>query len=156
MLDTTRARGKEFVKLFNEDVVSKYMKLPVFPNVPQTIYSLESLLNSENYKSANDEYQRLKRERKRNPHWYNLFDGPGSLETLSKHLKRGAQYNLLYRDWSSTTHASDVSRFLTQTKKGFPAFQPLRNHEQLKELSGMASTFILHVTMAMIKKIQIR
>lgn len=65
MLDTTRARGKEFVKLFNEDVVSKYMKLPVFPNVPQTIYSLESLLNSENYKSANDEYQRLKRERKK-------------------------------------------------------------------------------------------
>ena len=116
------------------------------------INNLESLLNKQPYKSADDEYQRLKKIRGRKPNWYSLFGGPGSLETLAKYLHRGAQYDILYRYWSTVSHAGDLSNFLTQTDRGTPAFKPIRNNEEFKLFSVMASSFILHATMAMIGK----
>ncbi len=152
MLDPTHQKGKEFLVTFAADSVSKYMKLPSFPNLSQVIQNLKSLLNNPNYQFADYEYQRIKSIRRRKPNWYSLFGGPGNLRDLAKHLNWGAQYDILYRSWSSITHADDLSQFLTQTKRGSPAFYPLRNHEEVKLFSVVASSFILHATRKMIGK----
>ena len=152
MLDPSHQKGKEFLITFREDDISKYMKLPSFPNLSQSIQNLKSLLSKSNYKVADDEYQSLKSIIKRRPNWYSLFGGPSNLRDLAKHLNWGAHYDILYRSWSNIAHADDLSYFLTQTKKGSPAFKPLRNPEELKLLSSVASSFILHATMKMIGK----
>lgn len=153
MLDPSQQKGKEFLVTFAADSGSKYMKLPSFPNLSQIIQNLKSLLlNNPNYQFADYEYQRIKSIRKRRPNWYSLSGGPGNLRDLAKHLNWGAKYDILYRSWSSITHANDLSQFLTQTKRGSPAFYPLRNHEELKLLSSMASSLILHATSKMIGK----
>jgi len=152
MLDPSHQKGKEFLVTFAADSVSKHMKLPSFPNLSQVIQNLKSLLNNPNYQFADYEYQRIKSIRKRKPNWYSLFDGPGNLRDLAKHLNWGAQYDILYRSWSSIAHADDLSQFITQTKRGSPAFHPIRNHEELKLFSVIASSFILHATMKMIGK----
>ncbi len=152
MLDPSHQKGKEFLITFREDDISKYMKLPSFPNLSQSVQNLKSLLSKSNYKVADDEYQSLKNIRKRKPNWYSLFGGPSNLRDLAKHLNWGAHYDILYRSWSNIAHADDLSYFLTQTKRGSPAFKPLRNHEELKLLSSIASSFILHATMKMIGK----
>lgn len=152
ILDTSNQKGKEFLVTFAADSLSKHMKFPSFLNLSQVIQNLKSLLNNPNYKAADYEYQRVKGIRKRKPNWYSLFGGPGNLRDLAKHLNWGAQYEILYRSWSSITHADDLSQFLTQTKRGSPAFKPIRNNEELKLFSSMASSFILHATRKMIGK----
>ena len=152
MLDPSRQKGKEFLVTFAADSVSKYMKLPSFPNLSQVIQNLKSLLNNPNYQFADYEYQRIKSIRKRKPNWYSIFGGPSNLRDLAKHLNWGAQYDILYRSWSSIAHADDLSQFITQTKRGSSAFHPIRNHEELKLFSVIASSFILHATMKMIGK----
>jgi len=153
MLDHSHPKGKEFLAILAADEVSKYMKLPSFPNLAQAIQNLESLLiNNPNYQIADSEYQSLKSRRKRKPNWYSLFGGPPNLRELARHLSRGAQYDILYRSWSHITHAVDLSRFLTHTNKGSPAFRPLRNPEELKLVSEIASTFILQATKKMLGK----
>jgi len=151
MLDHSHPRGKEFSAALEADEISEYFKLPSFPNLAQAIQNLESLLiDNPNYQVADLEYQRLKSRRK--PNWYSLFGGPPDLRQLARHLNRGAQYDILYRHWSQISHAGDLSRFLTKTSEGSPAFKPLRNPEELKHISVMASSFILGATKKILGK----
>ncbi len=152
MLDHSHPRGKEFLATLAADEVSKYMKLPSFPNLAQAIQNLKSLLKNPNYQVADSEYQRLKSRRKRKPNWYSLFSGPSNLRELARHLNRGAQYDILYRYWSHVTHAADLSRFLTKTDEGYAAIKPLRGPEELKLVSEIASSFILEATKKMLGK----
>ncbi len=152
MLDPSHQKGKEFIITFEEDEISKYMTLPSLPNLPQAIQNLKSLLGKPNYKAADDEYQRLKSIRKRKPNWYSFFGGPGNLKDLARHMHWGAYYDILYRYWSSIAHAGDLSHFLTRTKKGSPAFNPIRNHQELGLLASIASSFLLDATREMIGK----
>lgn len=146
MLDLSRPQGREFQTIFKADSVSRYMDFPTYPHLNEAIENLESLLNEPNWQTANAEHLRLKKKWRRKPNWYSLFGGPGTLRELARHLNRGAQYEILYRSWSSITHATDISRILTSTKDGFPAFNPIRNHAELKQVSKLASTFMLDAT----------
>ncbi len=146
LFDPSNPKSKEFSINLASDELNKYVKLPSFPNIPSAIKNLQSLLNNPNYRVAELEYQNLKSKRKRKPRWYSLFGGPSNLRDLAIQLNRGAQYELLYRYWSSITHADDISRFLTKTKKGQPVFKPLRNPENLGLISVIASSLILHAT----------
>lgn len=153
MLDHSHPRGKEFSAALETDEISKYFKLPHFPNLAQAIQNLESLLtDNPNYQVADSEYQSLKSKRKRKPNWYSLFGGPSNLRDLARNLNRGAQYDILYRHWSQISHVRDLSRFLTRTSEGSPAFKPLRNPEELKHISVTASSFILDATKKMLGK----
>jgi hypothetical protein len=152
MLDPSHQKGKEFQVTFMADNISKFMKLPPFPDLPKVIQNLRSLLNKPNYQIAESEYQRMKSIRKGKLNWYSLFGGPGNLKDLAKYLNCGAQYDILYRSWSSVAHADDLSKFLTQTKKGTTVFYPLRNHEELRLLSSIASSFMLRATRKTINK----
>jgi hypothetical protein len=152
MLDPSHPRGKEFLTTLAADKMSEYMKLSPFPKLAQAIQNLKSLLSYPNYQIANSEYENLKRRQRRKPNWYSLFGGPSDLRKLAGHLNRGAQYDILYRYWSQISHAGDLSRFLTKTSEGSPAFKPLRNPEELKQVSKLASTFILDSTMKILSK----
>lgn len=65
---------------------------------------LEQLLTSRAYKKAEQEYQSIKKR----PKWHQLFDGPRTIEQLAKRLKSGGLYDILYRQWSTAVHATDV------------------------------------------------
>lgn len=146
MFDPAHPRGKDFFAILAADEISQYMKLPSFPDLPQAILNLQSLLNKPNYQIAEAEYQSLKKARKRKPNWYSLFGGPSNLRELARHVGRGAQYDILYRYWSRITHAGDLSRYLTRTSKGSPSFKPLRNTEDIKLVSSIAASLILDAT----------
>jgi len=153
MFDHSHPRGKEFFATLATDEASKYMKLPSFPNLAQAIQNLKSLLiNNPNYQVADSEYQSLKSRLRRKPNWYSLFGGPSNLRELARYLSRGAQYDILYRYWSRVTHADDLSRFLAKTDEGYLAIKPIRNPEELKNVSRIASTFILDATRKMLGK----
>jgi hypothetical protein len=152
MLDPSRQRGKEFRAALAADEALQAINLPPMPNLPQAIQNLQSLLGKPNYQIAEAEYHRLTKTRKGSPRWYSFFDGPRSLEELSRHMGRSAQYEFLYRYWSSITHARDFSRYLTRTSGGSPAFKPLRNPKDIKQISSIAASLILHATRKVLGK----
>jgi hypothetical protein len=65
---------------------------------------------------------------------------------------RGAQYDILYRQWSTITHAGDLSRYLMRTAEGAPAFKPPHNAEDLKVVSQYAASLILDATIKTLRK----
>jgi len=152
MLDTSRKSGQDFLATLATDEIGDYMKLPPMPDLPQAIENLESLLSQPNYQTVESEYQRLKRANHRKPEWYSLFGGPRNLRELSRHVGRGAQYDFLYRYWSQITHAGDLSRFLTRTSEGSPAFKPIRNPADIKDFSIVTAYFVLDATRKVLGK----
>ena len=48
------------------------------------------------------------------PSWYSLFGGPKNLRELAAHLKREAQYRVLYGHFSSIAHGQNIRRFLVR------------------------------------------
>lgn len=152
MLDHSQQKGKDFRSALSVDQVGPYMRLPSMPDLPKAIGNLQSLLGKSDYQIVEAEYQNLKKTRKRSPPWYSLFGGPSSLRELANHVKKPLQYDFLYRRWSRITHAGDLSRFLTRSGKGDAAFKPLRNHEEVPQVSQLAASLILDATRKVLHK----
>lgn len=96
---------------------------------------LRSLLQREDFKRISEEYDAVAAKRKRPP-WYSLFDGPGNLRELAIKLGEGANYLILYRTWSKTTHAADLYRQLTGGSNGTASVRVIRNP------LGIATTYV--------------
>lgn len=152
MLGPSQQGGKDFLAALSADEIGRFMRAPLPDLPPKAIENLESLLGTPNYQIAEAEYQKVKKTRKRMPAWYSLFGGPRSLRELAKHVNRPAQYDFLYRQWSRIIHAGDLSRFLRRTSKGDAAFKPLRNHEEMAQVSQYAASFILDATRKVLGK----
>ncbi len=112
----------------------------------QKAANLKAILNKE-LPTIEAEYQRQKHK---SPNWYSLFNGPHDLCELAIHLDRAELYNLLYRKWSSTMHATDATRYLA-TIKGNPFFCQLRHPGPLTNYAWYAATFMVEATRLMIR-----
>lgn len=147
-LDPSTMRGKSFQKALSADKMLRNLKLP-FPDsaeVQRAIANLQRLLARPQFQPIEAELSKCKRKYKRRPNWYRLFGGPSSLQELARHLNRNAQYEFLYRHWSTISHAHDFSRFLTRTTEGDSAIRGLRDPSQIKHVTIFTASFILNAT----------
>jgi len=94
----------------------------------------------------------LSLEFKREPPWYRLYDGPRDLRSLAQHLRRNAQYDVLYRQWSLSAHAQDFSPFLTRGADEARAVKGLRDITSAKQVTTFAVTFLIDATRLIIDK----
>jgi len=134
-------------KRMEADAVGRTLRLEGIVDAKAGIEKLEGLLQKPHGRAANAAYQRAKKKRKGRPAWYELYGGPTSLELLATHLKRPAQYDILYRPWSETSHAGDaIYRKLTKAKGGAPAVRQLRDLSQFDTIVSLAVTFVLNAT----------
>ncbi|MGO9117243.1 MAG: DUF5677 domain-containing protein [Desulfomonilaceae bacterium] len=147
LLDPTTDRGKQLKKTLENEGDSSAAGFSLSKNVQRLKGLLAGALSA-----IEDEYQRQKKSRKRTPNWYSLFDGPTDLRRLADKVSRAGFYDLLYRQWSSVMHATDASRFLSQTSDGAAAFHQIRNPENLKDYAWLAVTFVVISTTIMIQK----
>lgn len=106
-LDPTTEQGRHFQKTLDDHFTGSLL-LKNNPNIPLAIQNWESLLQKPKYQKAQNEIQRLKSLKEKNPAWYRLFDGPKNIEALAKHLKMSDWYEILYRHWSGPTHGTDI------------------------------------------------
>lgn len=143
LLDKNTPQGKEYASELNKDKSLKSLKFDELPNPKEPIANLTSLLAKDPYKKIDDESKKFKSRYNRKPKWYELFDTPKTLQKLASDLNRGGQYLFLYRDWSSITHAGDLSRFLTKGAAGDPALKSLRNASELANVVTFTATFLL-------------
>lgn len=91
-------------------------------------------------------------QRKKNPNWYSLFGGPNDLRALAEDLNRTAEYDTLYRAWSTVVHANDPLSFMRADAGGDPHFTSIRFPENLAKYAFFASTLLIRATRLMLRK----
>jgi hypothetical protein len=104
------------------------------------VKNLEAMLSRPEFVPVEREWQRVRTSRKgKEPEWYSLFGGPGSVRDLAYHLKHGAVYEALYRSWSNFIHAGGAMSNITCGKDGQPVFRPVRHPEGLETICILAA-----------------
>lgn len=108
--DQTSTYGKQYQKNLNSDKSYTEIDLSKLPQVKiqKAIKNSESILRLPKYKSYQEEYLRTIRSGSKNPNWFSLFNGPRSIKDLSDYLNRSGLYEILYRHWSGSIHATDI------------------------------------------------
>jgi hypothetical protein len=143
-VDSSTDRGKELKKILKKEGGPVATTFSSSKNVKR----LQELLTGK-LRPIEEEF---KRQKKKRPHWYSLFGGPPDLRSLALQVSKGGYYDLLYRDWSSIMHATDLSRFLTKTSAGGGGFHPLRYPASLKNYACYAVWLLVVATEMMIKE----
>ena len=146
--DPSTTRGRNFQIAVSADEAARRVSLPDTTDAQEAIDNLRQVLIKPHFKPIEAEYDKPKRR----PHWFQLFGGPSDLHLLAKHLKREAQYEFLYRRWSTVSHANDFSRLMGVTKTGGHTIRQLRDPDAINEVMSFAPTFMLEATRAMMHK----
>lgn len=147
-LDPSTNKGLEAKKLFGSDQIAANIQFPPIADIQRAIANLQIFLTKPHIQQVEQEYKKTKKR----PNWYSLFNGPNDLRMLANHLRRGGMYEVLYRTWSTTTHAQDFLPFMDKTIDGKPAIGRLRAPAQVREIASFTSTFMLEATRRMLKK----
>jgi hypothetical protein len=147
-LDPSTNKGKESKRLFDSDSITARIHLPSVSDVQKAKASLQSFLAKPHIQPIEIEYSKSN-----GPKWYQLFGGPANLRTLAERLKRGGQYETLYRQWSTTAHAQDFLPFMAKTDTGEQTINRLRSSSMIGEIASFASTFILAATRHIVQKL---
>jgi len=144
-LDPTTQQGKEFRRLLKKDPIAANMIISIpTPVVQAAIANLETLLKKPAYKDANDEYNRLKKTNSKNPYWYSLYGGPSNIEKLADHLNMQASYHILYRQWSNSTHGTDIIQGnISRSPSGETSIHQLRLPKEPEVLTVLAVSIAL-------------
>lgn len=106
------------------------------------IKNLEELLSSVVYREVIREYDRYKKQNKQKPKWYALYNNKvNNIEGLADYLNYQSLYNVVYRDWSNLTHASDViTGHLAPSDSRFGAFYQIRMGRDVNQVAVFAIT----------------
>jgi len=146
-LDPSTQKGKQFQSGKEKDAVAQGITLPAPQYIQHAIARLQNLLSSPQFQPVEAERKKAKSTK-----WHQLFDGPRSLETLAGHLNHGAVYDFLYRSWSLTTHASDVSRFIQRQESPDPITRLIRDGTDIPNTAHMAASIMLATTRLLLAK----
>ena len=147
--------GSYFEKLKND----KHLKDEDISDEQKKIYSenvkkIEAVLNGDENKLISEEYLRIE-NKKQNPktgkkgkvsYWYELFDGPTSVEGISVQLKEAALYQFIYRSCSSYSHGEDIVHAnLESNDEDTFIVSPLRD---LRQLSIVGNNILLLIELS--------
>ena len=152
--DPSTRKGKGFAQAIANDKVLNQISFPPEVDPKRAADSMRQLLAKPQYQEAEANYQGCKKGKKGGaPQWFSLFGGPSNLRDLAISLRRGAEYEILYRQWSAVAHGHDVSRFLVPADTGGEAsIYSLRHAKELLQVAFYAAHNMLGATEALIRK----
>lgn len=146
-LDPATQKGKEFKKDFEADKFVSKVQLPSVDAARKAKTNLLAMLSKPHISYVEVEYNQYKG----NVYWCRLFGGPSNIQQLAQQLKRGSQYDILYRQWSRLAHAQDLIPYMDRTTAGESAIKRLRQPGEIKEIASFSATFILDAINLMVK-----
>lgn len=144
-LDPLTLKGKDFKNNLDNDKDLKHMSFPIIDDAPEKKINLEKILSKPHIQPIENEYQKKKKGK---TYWFQLFDGPNDLRLLAKYLKRGSQYDQLYRHWTKVSHVREF--FTLMDSKG--NLKRLRDPSKICSITVVAAFFMITATRLMIDK----
>jgi len=101
-----------------------------------------------------EEYNRLKKRCKGKIKWHYLFEGKNSIESLAVYLKKYTLYKILYKEWSKSTHGSNIIKNkISQSEIGQISYYPIREPRGLMFPTKMACNITINTLGYYIKTI---
>lgn len=146
-LDPSTNRGRETKVLFDTDIIVSNVPKPPRELLWKLRENLQTILARPHIQQIELEYSKNVRVR----NWYQLFGGPADLRALAARLKRGGQYEILYRLWSTTAHAQDFQSFI-DVSDGRSAINRSRDPNEIGQIAGHAANLILEGTRRILMK----
>lgn len=107
-MDGRSENFKRIENAYKKDKILQDTKPFILPSIDIRLENNQKLLELEKYSSIVKEYERTKKVLNKNPDWYNLFNGPRKIEQLANRLGYNTYYEILYRQWSSSTHGTAI------------------------------------------------
>jgi hypothetical protein len=148
-LDASSQRGAPLRAAIEKEEVG--ISLPPAEDVLRVAAPVREFLERPDLAEVKAEFAACKERRGgREPRWYELFDGPRSLEQLAAKVDKGTIYQILYRHWSGVAHAHDISRFITSTPSGEPAIRPLRDPLDVPQVASLGASLFLDASRSLI------
>lgn len=141
-LDFSTPKGADFKRNLDHDILT--MPTPNINDVRTGKSTLERMFQKPHLEPIEAEFKKFDRK----PYWYQLFGGPQNFRELAIHLKRGAEYDILYRNWSKFSHAQDIIPLANKNGK----MKMMRDPNEIKIVTNFSFNFMLHSTILMIQK----
>lgn len=113
---------------------------------------IDRILSQDNFKPINDEFELLKRKRKREPYWYQPLLKPISLKRIAKDVERVSQYIYIYETGSKITHAASYRHQIKFSKGGEITFEPIRNLNEIDTMLRISMRVALDTYKSIISK----
>lgn len=153
-LDPGTQRGSQYVNLYEADfagITESPRDRTPNSGLASERAGLQARLASEQLAPIEAEYQRVRASGRRFPEWFNLFGGPPNRAELAVRITRGAEYRLLYGDFSGVAHGTGMSRYITAVD-GQPATEPLRRPDELQLLGQLSALILVRAIREMIHR----
>mgnify|MGYP005853213195 CR=1 FL=1 len=149
-LDPTTQHGRQFKGILKDSVLGDLDLSDLF-DLPKMVEQQEELFEKEGFREAYKELERLRRNGRKNPNWFEFYDGPSDLEQIAIELNKRDYYEILYRHWSDYVHASDIiTGNLGKTEKG-TYLTSIRQPFEAQTITSIAITMALEAFRKMIK-----
>jgi len=108
------------------------------------INNLNKWISKPIFSETKKEFERIKKKKKRKPPWYLLYGGADSIQQLATLLDYSYVYEVLYRSWSHTVHASDIiTGKIAQSDDGESSFYQIRFGIDASSVASFAIKIIL-------------
>lgn len=143
-LDPTTQHGKQFKGVLKDSVLHDLDLSNLF-DLPKMVKQQEELFEKEGFREAYKELERLRRNGRKNPNWFEFYGGPRDLEQIAIELKKRDYYEFFYRHWSDYVHALDIiTGNLGKTEKG-TYLTSIRQPFEAQTITSLAITMALEV-----------
>ena len=155
--DDTERRAFAYLAAWAQTQMAKYRAVKKHTHlvgakageIHERIAVLERQVGHPGWMEASVALKTLKRTKGRTPAWYSLYGGPSNLAELAEHLGHLDEYDVLYREWSGPTHASDLGRQII-TGPSTVALRRLRDTETFNGTVSFAVNFAVRGTRAVL------
>lgn len=108
-MDPSTQLGKQFASAFDDDELES-LSIEEEIDLEAAKESVEEMLKSDRYKRAEEAYQSRPEKGSGAITWYELDDGPETIEQLAREVDMEGLYKVFYRHWSKYSHAENLMR----------------------------------------------
>jgi len=145
---STENSHKDFVKKISQDEIdadlTRFYDHPDFLRVKRV---RESLLQKPEFKPIYEEYKRTKKNLKKAPKWYSLYDGPQNFIDLTEEINKSLRYEFYYKQFSDNVHGTSLEKGFAYVGNGLAQIIQIRDFENVEELfsHSVSSTVDLYI-----------
>lgn len=144
LLSKCDGTSEEFLKLskgFKSNELLKDEKPLILKNIEKHKEKNNNLINSDEYSAIVKEYNRTKdKASNKSINWFSMFGGPSKIRDLAIKLDFEPFYEILYKNWSSSTHGTSVvDGIVTGDQNGIAQILQIRLPFDAESVTGLCT-----------------
>lgn len=139
------------IQIEKDELNLNFDKFIDHPEIIKTKEAKKSLLEKPEFSEVQKEYLRTSQKRK-NPNWYSLYNGPDNLEQLAQKLKKNIRYEFFYRKYSENVHGLNLTKGMVYVGNDSAQIIQIRDFEHTQNVTFNTASLLLEIYNIFIRK----